>query len=535
MNGSNLEMTSSSATNDLREMLYAGSGDEVNVVVQTGGSKYWHNYYVDENRNQRWYVKKFGMDEVYNGELENMAQADTLSDFLIWGINNYKADHYAVILWNHGGGAIAGFGLDENAPGDTLILEEMKNAFEKTKKITGKTFDLVAFDACLMSNIETAYVLSPYCRYMAASEGLMSDMGYAYDVFINDVKNNTDKGGDYLGESLIDSYIYEADMKGSVASSLAVLDLKNVEDVKSKFDDAISDIDVESDFSEFAKAAYGSAAAGRLVSISEQANMVDIQDFVKSISDTDLKSELDKLVIYKASTDNNSENLSGVSIYFPYSNIQYAKNEYIIYKTIGFSDTYTQMLKNYISVLSGNTESTYEESADTKYLPTNTKSLLNANMMYGYADGDEIIVSCVYPYRANNTKNDTYKIYSYFIGSKPITVYKKYPDDNLLYTPAMINGQYCEIVIDYDSKGMYIKEAIALLKNNNNSVVPLKTFLPEDGDVMKFVTLVVKNGEISADMTDEIVFGKDVKITKEESGKDKIKLMLSGIEAKPAR
>ncbi|NMC55605.1 MAG: hypothetical protein GYA50_00025, partial [Eubacteriaceae bacterium] len=219
MNGSNLEMTSAAATNDLREMLYSGSNDNVNVIVQTGGSLYWHNYYVDEDRSQRWYVGRFKMDELYNGELKNMAQADTLSDFLIWGINNYKADHYAVILWNHGGGAIAGFGLDETTNGDTLILSEMKNAFDKTKKDTGITFDLVAFDACLMSNIETAYVLSPYSKYMAASEGLISEMGYAYDVFLNDAKNNTDKDGQFMGKSLIDSYIYEADRKGSVASS----------------------------------------------------------------------------------------------------------------------------------------------------------------------------------------------------------------------------------------------------------------------------------------------------------------------------
>jgi hypothetical protein len=141
MNGSNLEMTSGAATNDLREMLYSGSNSDVNVIVQTGGSEYWHNYYVDSNRSQRWYVQKFKMDELYNGELENMAQADTLSDFLIWGINNYKADHYAVILWNHGGGAIAGFGLDENTKGDTLILSELKDAFYTTKKETGVTFD----------------------------------------------------------------------------------------------------------------------------------------------------------------------------------------------------------------------------------------------------------------------------------------------------------------------------------------------------------------------------------------------------------
>ncbi len=514
MNGSNLEMTSAAATNDLREMLYSGSNDNVNVIVQTGGSEYWHNYYVDENRSQRWYAGKFKMDELYNGELRNMAQADTLSDFLIWGINNYKADHYAVILWNHGGGAIAGFGLDENT--------------------TGITFDIVAFDACLMSNIETAYVLSPYSKYMAASEGLLSEMGYAYDVFLNDVKNNTDKDGQFMGKSLIDSYIYEADRKGSVASSMAVLDLKNVAEVKTKFDSTISKINVASNFDKFAKAAYSSAAAGKLVSMSEQANMVDMGDFIKNISNTDISADIDKLVVYKVSTKNNKENLSGISMYFPYSNIEYTKYEYQIYKNIGFSDTYTNLLKNYINVLSDNAAKKYIENTGTKGFVTNTKSLLNTNLMQGYKDGDTIRISYVYPYSADDQYNKIDKNYLYTINSVPITVYKK-DDSDLLYTSAIINGQYCEIIIKNNNDKLSINEAVALKKSKNGTIIPLKTFMPKAGDKLCPITLYAENNAIKQDCLKTIELSDNTVIERTELSADIIKLMLRGIEIKQIR
>lgn len=531
MNGSNLEMTSGAATNDLREMLYSGSNDDVNVIVQTGGSQYWHNYYVDENKNQRWCVGKFKMDELYNAELENMAQADTLSDFLIWGIENYKADHYAVVLWNHGGGAIAGFGLDENTKGDTLILNELKYAFDKTKKETKTTFDLVAFDACLMSNIETAYVLSPYSKYMAASEGLISEMGYAYDVFLNDVKNNTDKGGEFMGKSLIDSYIYEADRKGSVASSLAVLNLEKVDEVKTKFDNAISKINVTDDFDKFAKAAYSSAAAGKLVSMSEQANMVDMNDFVKNISNNDISEDINKLVAYKASTKNNKENLSGISMYFPYSNIEYTKYEYQIYKNIGFSDDYTKLLKNYINALSSNIASKYEENEDTKSFVTNTKSLLNVNLMQGYNDGKIIRISYVYPYSADDQNNKIDKKYLYTINSVPITVYKK-DDSDLLYTSAIINGQYCEVTIGNNNNILFINEAIALKKSKNKTVIPLKTFMPKAGDKLCPITLYAADNKIEEDCSKTIELSNNNTIEKTEISADKVKLILRGFEIK---
>ena len=37
----------------------------------------------------------------------------TLKDYLNWGIDNYAAEHMAVVFWNHGAGVAGGLCNDE--------------------------------------------------------------------------------------------------------------------------------------------------------------------------------------------------------------------------------------------------------------------------------------------------------------------------------------------------------------------------------------------------------------------------------------
>lgn len=44
-----------------------------------------------------------------------MGQPSTLSDFINWGVSEFPARKYAIILWDHGS-SINGFGKDLNSP-----------------------------------------------------------------------------------------------------------------------------------------------------------------------------------------------------------------------------------------------------------------------------------------------------------------------------------------------------------------------------------------------------------------------------------
>lgn len=53
MIGSDLESDAACATEDINEMIESGIGDNVTVVLQTGGTKEWHNNKVTGGETQR--------------------------------------------------------------------------------------------------------------------------------------------------------------------------------------------------------------------------------------------------------------------------------------------------------------------------------------------------------------------------------------------------------------------------------------------------------------------------------------------------
>ena len=54
--GTDLESRSKMATSDLQEMLDADLGDDVNLIVYTGGCKQWQNSVISSRTNQSWQV-----------------------------------------------------------------------------------------------------------------------------------------------------------------------------------------------------------------------------------------------------------------------------------------------------------------------------------------------------------------------------------------------------------------------------------------------------------------------------------------------
>src|SRR3990172_5136601 len=142
-----------------------------------------------------------------------MGQPATLQDFIEWAIQNYPADKYALIMWDHGGGAVGDtFGVDENN-NDALSLPEIKQALQNAYAMSGKKFDLIGFDACLMATLETASIMSSFGNYLIASEELEPGHGWDYAAILSAIKSNTDISGTVLGKAIADSYKSHAQTK----------------------------------------------------------------------------------------------------------------------------------------------------------------------------------------------------------------------------------------------------------------------------------------------------------------------------------
>ena len=132
MNGSDLESDFGAATTDLLEILDSGlDSRHANVIILTGGTRRWLNDVIPETECLIWEVEDGWLNEVSSMGKVSMGEPDTLRDFILYGYENYPAKKYGLILWDHGGGSIAGFGHDEKFNDASLTLLDMKQAFEE--------------------------------------------------------------------------------------------------------------------------------------------------------------------------------------------------------------------------------------------------------------------------------------------------------------------------------------------------------------------------------------------------------------------
>ena len=93
---------------DVNEMEMVGSTPEVNIVVQFDRIDRYDTSNGDWHDTRRGIITKDSTSLIASnltsvGE-KNMGDPQTLTEFLSWGISTFPADHYFLVLWNHGDG-----------------------------------------------------------------------------------------------------------------------------------------------------------------------------------------------------------------------------------------------------------------------------------------------------------------------------------------------------------------------------------------------------------------------------------------------
>lgn len=231
--GTDLETNGGFASINLQEMTLAAQSDKVNVIIETGGTQQWALDGIDAEKIQRWKVVNENIELVDSQLLANMGEAETLGSFLKWGVETYPADKYMCLMWDHGGGSVAGIAVDELHGGDMLNLKELSQGLS----MAGVQFELVGFDACLMSTMETAAALTPYARYMVASQELEPGTGWDYTAWLNALAADTTADGLAIGRTICDSFYAKCAAGGTESlATLAVTDLSKIPDLTLAFD-----------------------------------------------------------------------------------------------------------------------------------------------------------------------------------------------------------------------------------------------------------------------------------------------------------
>ncbi|MFH1329871.1 MAG: clostripain-related cysteine peptidase [Actinomycetota bacterium] len=171
-------------------------------------------------------------EEADLGEL-NMGDPQVLADFVARGIQDHPADHYALILWDHG--SIAGVGSDESS-GDGLTVPEIAAAVRAGLDAVGTDrLDLIGFDACLMGAFEVAAAMPGLARYMVASEEVEPNDGWDYAAFDHLAAQPDTVTARSLGEEIVARYVATSG-PSDPAVTLSLLDLSAVGDLVAALD-----------------------------------------------------------------------------------------------------------------------------------------------------------------------------------------------------------------------------------------------------------------------------------------------------------
>ena len=156
---------------------------------------------------------------MFNDPEINMGSKEGLSKFFSKANEEYDGDNIYLIFWDHGDG-FDGFGWDENT-GDHLSISDITSELNKSER----KYNLIGFDACLMSGIEVARALSPYADYMIGSEEISSG-GWTYKEWVSELAKKPDQDPALIGKIIVDTFFHRDEPSGNTA---ALINLSKVE------------------------------------------------------------------------------------------------------------------------------------------------------------------------------------------------------------------------------------------------------------------------------------------------------------------
>lgn len=329
------------AIQDVNEMETVGSTSEVSVVVQVDRSPDFDTSNGNWYGARRYFITKDADKSIVNSQLiqdlgpTDMAQPTTLKDFIHWATDNYTAEHYLLVLWDHGRGwrtrtlapqavqrEVKSIFIDDSS-GSEMSLLGLQQALEQSPRT-----DILLFDACLMGMLEVAYSVRDCSEIMIASEENVSVQGQPYDGFLSKLTADSQTTPEALSRRIVDDYMdYYSAFSGTF--TLSAVNLLMLDDVVSSADQLagtilanMSDVRTEVQLAQentqpfdYDKGEYHYYRDlydfARLVNENVVSNAA-----VRSASDK-LMSAVDSAVIYERSQGSNVAHSHGMSIYLP--------------------------------------------------------------------------------------------------------------------------------------------------------------------------------------------------------------------------
>ena len=261
---------------DLKEMKKVGSTDQINLIAQFDRQG-------KDIATNRYYLRKGGAlakDVVGSLGETNMGDPRVLENFIQWGAKNYPAQHFLLVVWNHGNGwddenvyrvarntlkvnirrrgevvlpakgaakdsvsirriraiggrkfrralfqssitkavTTRGIAYDDNAQ-DFLDNIEMKRVLLSTKKMLKHKVDILGMDACMMSMAEVGYQLRDSVSLTVGSEEVEPGDGWPYDRILAKLTKKPTMMPNELATTIVNEYLASYPANAGVTQS----------------------------------------------------------------------------------------------------------------------------------------------------------------------------------------------------------------------------------------------------------------------------------------------------------------------------
>ena len=354
MCGTDLESKYGMASSDMEEMRAATFGDNVNVIIFTGGCSKWKVSGISNSVNQIYQIKNGQIGRIVDDAgSKAMTDPNNLASFIQFCSKNFPANRNELILWDHGGGSVTGYGYDEkNQRSGSMSLSGVNQAL----KSGGVKFDFIGFDACLMATAETALMLNEHADYLIASEETEPGIGWYYTNWLTKLGSNTSTPTLEIGKVIVDDFVTECAKKcRGQKTTLSVIDLAEFSNTVPKdltaFAKSVSDKIAKDEYKDISNARYSTREFAESTRI-DQVDLVNLAENIGTPEAKALAESLKNSVKYNR-TSSNMTNAYGVSIYFPYQRASYVDKACSTYSEIGMDAEYSKCIKQFAKVETG--------------------------------------------------------------------------------------------------------------------------------------------------------------------------------------
>lgn len=257
------------AARNIKQMADVGSNDFLNIAVQldiriTGNKKITRRYYIEQNK-----ILHVNSEDPTSQKMDS-GDPRTLVSCCKWAIENYPAQNYALVLWNHGTGVIDpetgriinpsplfAFNPESNqleldrsiefleyienidpkfkgicwddSTGNYLTNQKLDAALNEicTTLLDGQKLNIIGFDACLMAMLEIAEITKKYAHVMVCSQEVELGAGWNYERVLSPFRQST-MSQEAFAKHIVEAY-YEVYSKITPDYTQSAINLDDIE------------------------------------------------------------------------------------------------------------------------------------------------------------------------------------------------------------------------------------------------------------------------------------------------------------------